>query len=365
MQLLFLFVLTKIVSIYCQQTFLDVKFGPLLKNVQIFMVDLLKPKNFELQYTINMRNGKTQPIFDGPFFCPIDGSGKRSESRPASVHRLTPGDIDVVAAMGDSLTTANGALANYELQTALEYRGISWSGGGKDNWRRYITLPNLIKVYNPNVYGYSEFPFSMGYQRESKFNVAEPGALTSDISLQAMNLVKRMKSDIKVDIRSHWKIITITIGANDFCSQVCFYDDQEKLIKDAERNIINSLRIIRDNLPRTLLNLVIPFDVGLLLTFKQVPRNCKVFHYAECQCLKSLTQFRKIKRTMKTIKIWRDRIARIPDMKEFHYRDDFEINLIKFIKDMRFAETRNNKTDYTFFAEDCFHLSQKGQSYLQ
>ena len=67
---------------------------------------------------------------------------------------------------------------------------------------------------------------------------------------------------------------------------------------------------------------------------------------------------------MRTIKILRDRIARIADMKEFHYRDDFEINLIKFIKDMRFAETRNNITDYTFFAEDCFHLSQKGQSYF-
>jgi len=77
--------------------------------------------------------------------------------------------------MGDSLTSANGAFANYGLQTALEYRGVSWAIGGLDNWRRFLTLPNLIKVYNPNVYGYSEAPFSMGYQRESKFNVAEPG----------------------------------------------------------------------------------------------------------------------------------------------------------------------------------------------
>ena len=74
-----------------------------------------------------------------------------------------------------------------------------------------------------------------------------------------MNLVKRMKLDPKVDISQHWKVITINIGANDFCSQVCYFDDQEQLIHDGERNIINSLRIIRDNLPRTLVNLVIPY----------------------------------------------------------------------------------------------------------
>jgi hypothetical protein len=67
---------------------------------------------------------------------------------------------------------------------------------------------------------------------------------------------------------------------------------------------------------------------------------------------------------MRTIKIWRERIAEIADLKEFQYRDDFEINLIKFIKDMRLAETKENITDYTFFSEDCFHLSQKGQSYF-
>jgi len=67
---------------------------------------------------------------------------------------------------------------------------------------------------------------------------------------------------------------------------------------------------------------------------------------------------------MRIIKVWRERIAEIADLEEFQYRDDFEINIIKFIKDMRLAETKNNITDYTFFSEDCFHLSQKGQSYF-
>jgi len=57
MQFLFIFILLKIHVVYCQQTFLDMKFGPFFKNVQTFMVDLLKPKNFELQYQLNMRIG--------------------------------------------------------------------------------------------------------------------------------------------------------------------------------------------------------------------------------------------------------------------------------------------------------------------
>lgn len=31
-----------------------------------------------------------------PFFCDINGPGGRSSSIPLSVHRLTPGDIDIV-----------------------------------------------------------------------------------------------------------------------------------------------------------------------------------------------------------------------------------------------------------------------------
>lgn len=48
------------------------------------------------------------------------------------------------------------------------------------------------------------------------------------------------------------------IGSNDFCLDVCYYENQDKLIEDAERNMIHVLRILRENLPRTLVNVVIP-----------------------------------------------------------------------------------------------------------
>lgn len=109
------------------------------------------------------------------FFCDINGAGKKSRSVPTSVHKVTPGDIDVVGALGDSLTAANGAFAVDSLQTLLEGRGVSWSIGGRENWRTFLTLPNIIKEYNPKLYGFPEVESSLGFQKASKFNVAEPG----------------------------------------------------------------------------------------------------------------------------------------------------------------------------------------------
>ena len=53
----------------------------------------------------------------------------RSNRVPTSVHRLRPGDIDVVAALGDSLSAGTGAMAHNILQVATEYRGVAFSSG--------------------------------------------------------------------------------------------------------------------------------------------------------------------------------------------------------------------------------------------
>lgn len=43
---------------------------------------------------------------DQPFFCDTNGPGARSKTVPKSVHKLTPGDIDIIGAFGDSLTVS-------------------------------------------------------------------------------------------------------------------------------------------------------------------------------------------------------------------------------------------------------------------
>lgn len=53
----------------------------------------------------------------------------RSGKRPKSVHKLRPGDIDVIAAIGDSLTAGLGIVATNLIQLVIENRGLSWCIG--------------------------------------------------------------------------------------------------------------------------------------------------------------------------------------------------------------------------------------------
>jgi len=64
------------------------------------------------------------------------------------VHRLRPGDIDVIGGLGDSLVAGSGALEEFAVGTFIEARGVSWCVGGQGDWRQFFTLPNVLKVYN-------------------------------------------------------------------------------------------------------------------------------------------------------------------------------------------------------------------------
>ena len=37
----------------------------------------------------------------------------------------------------------------------VEFRGISWSIGGDSELKKHITLPNILKRYNPSLKGYA------------------------------------------------------------------------------------------------------------------------------------------------------------------------------------------------------------------
>ena len=46
------------------------------------------------------------------FPCESDSASKKSFYKPKSVHKLRPGDLDVVAGLGDGLVAASGALSS-------------------------------------------------------------------------------------------------------------------------------------------------------------------------------------------------------------------------------------------------------------
>ena len=65
--------------------------------------------------------------------------------KATSVHHLTPYDIDVIGAMGDSLTSANGAKSVNLNTIRNEDRGVAWSIGAEVlDLKQLITLPSKI-----------------------------------------------------------------------------------------------------------------------------------------------------------------------------------------------------------------------------
>ena len=204
---------------------------------------------------INLKKGKLQRQFSRSenFFC--DTNGMRSPVVPTSVHELRPGDIDIIGAIGDSLTAGNGAMATHMLEIMTENKGVSFSIGGQGTWRTFLTVPNILKAFNPNLYGYSTTD-GISTMKSSKFNAAEIGAMTQDVPHMTKNLIKRMLYDPNVDIKNHWKLVTLLIGPNDLCSNICFKENPEEILKQHEANLLASLRTLKKYLPRTMVNVV-------------------------------------------------------------------------------------------------------------
>ena len=322
-----LLVITMLISVEvnCQQSILDFKFAPFFRLGRQSLTRFIQPKTFDQGFQEIMKQKKVQRQFsnDTPFFCDVNGHGARSKTVPKSVHMLRLGDIDIVGAIGDSLTAGNGIFALNELQVLLEGRGASWSIGGLQSWRQFLTVPNIIKEFNPNLYGFSIAGQAYSYERVSRFNVAEVGvrnkkkfyllkailnlfnfaskATASDTVHQARNIIKRMRNDPKVNMKKHWKLLTYMIGANDFCLDICYHQDQNKVIEKGANALTLTLRILRENLPRTLVNVVLPPDVSILLRFTNKPDTCKSLHYLECPCLFSLNHQTNRNRTIDTI----------------------------------------------------------------
>lgn len=53
------------------------------------------------------------------------------------------------------------------------------------------------------------------------------------------------------------------IGGNDFCIDICYKNNTEQILNDHRKDLIEILRLLRDHLPRTIVNIVPPPGVIL------------------------------------------------------------------------------------------------------
>jgi len=67
------------------------------------------------------------------------------------VHKLPPVDINVVDAMGDSVTAASGATSGNQLQELIENSGLSFATGEeKEGPPQHFTEEETNRIHHPD-----------------------------------------------------------------------------------------------------------------------------------------------------------------------------------------------------------------------
>ncbi|KAG7240311.1 hypothetical protein INR49_027122 [Caranx melampygus] len=199
---------------------------------------------------------KTRPAsFKHPAFqCP---DMSPSASVPSSVEFVKAADIKVIAALGDSLTTAIGANATTVLGIPIEYRHVSWSIGGYGSFQDVITLANIIKLFNPKLIGAAPGKTVHGMQAhisETGFNLAVTGHNTFNLPGQTRHLIDTLRGYEGLNFEQDWKLLTILMGMNDICDYC-----KDKALFSVD-NFIHymtvSLEMLMNEVPRMIVNVV-------------------------------------------------------------------------------------------------------------
>ncbi|XP_037296711.1 phospholipase B1, membrane-associated [Manduca sexta] len=296
-----------------------------------------------------------------PFPCQDAIPWGRSKSRPTSVHRLRPGDIDVVAAIGDSLVAGSGALEEFALGAFVEYRGVSWCMGGDASWREFLTLPNILKEFNPDLQGYSTGTGEW-VTRNSRLNVAFPVASDEDALKQAKIVVARMRASPDIDISRDWKMVTVFIGANDICSAACHNPVSWSPAAHA-RKLAKALDYLHEHLPRTIVNLVPVLDVSVSVRVLR-PMMCRLMHSLFCSCFHQGGN--ELEDIVRMSRLYQKAEMMLVESGRYDTRPDFTVVLQPFMRlfNAPFPPTPPLPLviHQSYITHDCFHFSQKGHA---
>jgi small subunit ribosomal protein S29e/phospholipase B1 len=206
-----------------------------------------------------------------------------------SITQLHPGNIKAVMALGDSIT------AGFAMKgVPVEYRGLVFSIGGDEyisdfEKTKAITIPNILKLYNPNLQGQSTgetVPFTPG----SNLDAAISEAKIADVPSQVQYLINTLKSAEyagKIDFQNDWKLLTLFIGANNLC--ICCHNDSRGTPQYFEQNLRSILTLIQQNIPRTFVNVMTIFNISGVWFAGEQYAYCRVIWggvtNGECPCL--------------------------------------------------------------------------------
>jgi len=266
--------------------------------------------------------------------------------------------VNVIAALGDSLTAGNGILGTNILQCLTEYRGRSWSIDGDLNYEQGVqTLPNILRHYNPYLKGAALGKCKTTDYQCSQLNVAVAGETSQEMPAQARELVNRLKNpNFGVDFQNDWKVITLFIGGNDLCdychnSNIYSPDNYIGKIREA-------LDILHAEVPRAFVNLAQIFDITPLAEVSQ-GFFCNFVTSMVCDCAKNSNNNAMLSQTSA---IYQQKIRELVQSGRYDTRDDFTVVLQPFFQDTEPVKTAAGAFNLAYFAPDCFHFSDLGQN---
>lgn len=80
--------------------------------------------------------------------------------------------------------------------------------GGDGTWRDYLTLPNILKEFNPNLVGFAVGSDLLSHfsDNQSHFGMGIPSSHDEDLFNQAQKLVQLIKQHPKVNFNRDWKV---------------------------------------------------------------------------------------------------------------------------------------------------------------
>ncbi|XP_028405134.1 phospholipase B1, membrane-associated-like [Dendronephthya gigantea] len=232
-----------------------------------------------------------------------------------------------------------------------EFRGISWSNGGDASIEDVLTLPNLLKRFNPKLRGYSTNT-ARHYQKNSGLNLATVSATSRHLEAQAHQLISQVKRDKKIDFKKDWKLVNIMSGSRDLC-RLC--GNLDEITPDIYiESLVKTLDTLQMKLPKTFVNLILPLNVSSLFALN-VPGQCRIGNWSICPCLRDKSRSERISHFYEGYK---NLVYELIDSGVYDRTDDFTVVIQPVFEDLSLHVSENRE----LFSLDCLHLSAKGNA---
>ncbi|XP_071961854.1 phospholipase B1, membrane-associated-like [Antedon mediterranea] len=270
----------------------------------------------------------------------------KSDKIPTSVHELRPSDIKVIGAIGDGITAGSSAGSDSILDTLTEYRELSFLAGGQDNVETIVTLPNILKKFNPSLVGFST-------ERSIGLNVAETGARLNELACQAAELIDMMKSDKRINYEQDWKMVTILVGGNDFCNYCVDKDDATS--SDFISAMYEALELLMDEMPRVFINIVSTVNPHDLSTIASQGSVCTTVYMKSCPCVTAGTEI--VAQVHTAMEKYQDLLNSLIETGRYE-KNDFTVVVQPYLQN----QVADKSVEMSLMSQDCINLNKKGQA---